>query len=362
MKKICTLLFLCINTISSWTQEVTSSLEKYPEEVHEALFNTMKDYPNNTQLAVAIVKNGETQYYGAIKSNNNIEPIYNEHSIFEIGSITKVFTATILSSLVNDGLIQLHDNINEVYPFEFNKNLHFSYLNLSNHTSGLPSLPTNISKPNLANPYVKYNAQSLENYLKNEISISNDSIHPYSYSNLGLGLLAYSLGKRVKKPFTELLKERILIPYKLSQTYIHPKDVKHTLVIGQDSAGARTTNWEYDALFGCGGILSSIADLAKFATAQFDTTDAVLALTRQYTCSVNDNIKMGLGWHIITLPNNTSFVWHNGDTGGYTSSMAVNVNDQSAVIILSNLSAYHEKMGLIDKLCFSLIKTLSINN
>lgn len=101
--------------------------------------------------------------------------------------------------------------------------------------------------------------------------------------------------------------------------------------------------------------------MVKFAAAQFDPKNKELALRRIPTFEVNENMKIGLGGHILKSKNGEDLFWHNGGTGGY-SSMILNTNDKTAIIILSNLSAYHTKASNIDKLCFELINQTEKNN
>jgi len=135
--------------------------------------------------------------------------------------------------------------------------------------------------------------------------------------------------------------------------------VKDKLVKGFDGKGDETANWDLNVLVGAGGILSSAEDLARFANAQFDTNNTELNLTRQPTFTVSDQMQMGLGWHIIKANNGKNEIfWHNGGTGGYTSSMALDTEKKHGIIILSNVSAFHQETGKIDDLCFGLMNTL----
>ena len=69
-------------------------------------------------------------------------------------------------------------------------------------------------------------------------------------------------------------------------------------------------------------------------------------------------MQIGLGWHIPKSSWGKDFFWHNGGTGGYTSSLAMDIEQQNAIIILSNISAFHPEMSNIDNLCFDLMKSL----
>ena len=332
-----------------------NALSIYPKEISEVIFSNTKDLPNNTQLSIAIIQNGKTNYYGIIKTNDKIKPIENQNKVFEIGSITKVFTSTVLASLVEDGEIKLTDPINSYFPFTFNNNTKITFKDLANHTSGLSRLPENLDLTNEGNPYKAYGKIQIEEYLKNILKIENEIAKTFVYSNFGTGLLGYTLGLSQKTSFEKLLQKKVFDKYKMKNSFTSSHNLANKLVKGQNPEGEITSNWDWDVLFGAGGILSTTEDLVKFATAQFNPNNTDLTLTRTPTFNINENVKIGLGWHLLKSKNGKDFVWHNGGTGGYTSSMAINVNDKTAVIILSNLSAFHHKMENIDKLCFEIM-------
>ena len=194
----------------------------------------------------------------------------------------------------------------------------------------------------------------MKNLLKTEHPVSTS----YAYSNLGAGLLGYTLGLAQKTSFQQLVQKRIFDKYHMSQSFTHSQRGNNHLVKGRDSVGTVVSNWDFDALFGGGGILSTTADLAKFADAQFNPANKALSLTRKPTFTINEHMKIGLGWHILKSENGKDIYWHNGGTGGYSSSMAVNTETRTAVIILSNVSAFNPKMANIDKLCFELLDNM----
>lgn len=335
-----------------------NALSNYPKEVADLIFSKSKDFPNNTQLSIAIIHNDETNYYGIIKENDSIKPIDNKDKIFEIGSITKVFTSTILASLVEDNKIKLTDYINSYYPFTFKDNTKITFKSLANHTSGLPRLPENLDLSNEKNPYNNYGKKELNEYLKNILKLESKPAKVYSYSNLGAGLLGYTLGLSQKTSFQKLLQYKIFDKYMMNNSFISSNNLKNKLVKGLNSDGEIVSNWDFDALFGGGGILSTTEDLVKFVKAQFNPESKELTLTRKPTFNVSENMKIGLGWHILKSEKDKELFWHNGGTGGYSSSLAINIEDKNAVIILSNVSAFNPKMKNIDNLCFGLIGTL----
>lgn len=331
-----------------------NALHDYPKGISEVIFSMTNDFPNNTQLSIAIIENNKTSFYGIIKTNDTIKPNKNQNKVFEIGSITKIFTSNILASFVEDDKIKLTDPINSYFPFNFNNSTIITFKDLANHTSGLSRLPENLDLSNGINPYKNYGKRQLEEYLKNHLNLENGIKKSYSYSNLGTGLLGYTLGLVENTSIQELIQRLVFDKYKMCNSYTKPNSLDSILVKGQNSKGEIASNWDWDVLFGAGGALSTTEDLAKFAAAQFNPINTELALTKIPTFTINENMKIGLGWHILKSNKGEDVFVHNGGTGGYSSSIAINIDEKKAVIILSNLSGFHEKMGTIEKLCLHL--------
>jgi CubicO group peptidase (beta-lactamase class C family) len=344
---------------SAQTGETTfDNLDGYPEEIRTIIFAKTKDLPNNARLSIALIQNGEVKNYGVQKNEDNISPDENHRNLFEIGSITKVFTSTVLTSLVLDNQVGLNEEINPYFDFQFKDDRKLTFESLSNHTSGLPRLPENLdlSIPSIdENPYKDYGEKELEVYLRELMDIKNEDLGIFEYSNLGVGLLGYTLGLSQKTSFQSLLQTEVFDKYGLNQSYTSSEHLGDRLIKGLDYEGYDASNWEFGALFGGGGIISSTEDLSKFALAQFNPENLDLALTRQPTIQLNENSAIGLGWHIELSKNKNNLYWHNGGTGGYSSCMVLNVDKKLGVIVLSNVSGINET---IDELSFELLQVL----
>jgi len=132
---------------------------------------------------------------------------------------------------------------------------------------------------------------------------------------------------------------------------------KSSLIKGLDAEGNEVGNWSFtDAFVGAGGIKSSVIDLEKFVHKNMEES-IIYNLPQQETFLINKQMSIGLGWHIIKK-DTRNILWHNGGTAGYLSSLSIDKKNNKSVIILSNVSAYNPKGRNIDKLCFSLLKTL----
>lgn len=332
---------------------ILNGLTNYPTEIAKSIYDHSKDLPNKSQLSIAIIHNGGVNYYGVTIENDTLKPIENQDKIFEIGSITKVFTASVLTSLVIDNKIKLNDFVNTYYSYPFKGDFEVDFLSLANHTSGLPRLPSNLDLTNTTNPYMSYGDMELDEYLSNLMNIDSGAVLKYMYSNLGAGLLGHTLGLSQEKSFNELLQDRIFNKYEMNNSFTSLNGIEDKIIKGLDEDGKPVSNWEFDVLFGGGGILSTTEDLVKFANAHFNTNNKELELTRKPTFDIDENMKIGLGWHILKSEEEFNLFWHNGGTGGYSSSFAFDVEKNNGVIILSNVGGANNN---IDTICFELMR------
>jgi len=321
------------------------------------MYEYAKNFPNNSQLAFAIINDGKVEYYGLTKINDTISYCNNQKNIFEVGSITKVFTSTVLAEMVLRNKVELDDNIFE--HLQLNNENEIKLLSLSNHTSGLPRLPSNLdlSKANPKNPYKNYGSKQLIEYLQEHLSLQTKNIQEYQYSNLGAGLLGFTLSKVNESTFEDLLNKEVFTKYNMTHSTTDKRKTKN-LVKGLDRDGKITENWDMASMSGAGAVLSNVGDLSKFVLAHFENNNKALEMTRRRTFHINEKMDIGMGWHLRKSQNNAEWAWHNGGTGGYTSSITFNPLTKNGIIILSNVSAFHPDMSNIDKLNFTLMETL----
>lgn len=313
---------------------------------------------NTAGLSIGILKDGKTYTYGygTTQKSNGVVPDAN--TIFEIGSISKTFTAQILAYYVNAGKISLTDPITKYLPDSVIANPELQKIkivNLSNHTSGLVRLPENLlnKNPDVANPYKSYTKNLLFSYLKSckLVSVPGDV---YSYSNTGTGLLGVILEQISGKTYAELVKEIITDPLKMNSTFQHltPELAKRfTKVYNKETKEVKA--WDFDVLVGAGGLRSTVNDMLIYAANNIESKNPDLAkafeLTHQVTFSKEPMV--GLGWHIMK-PAADTYYWHNGGTGGSRSFIIININKKTAVVVLSNSEVETDSVGvgIIEKL------------
>lgn len=354
------LLVSCTPVTAPLVKEEFKPSPKSSKQV-ELIKSYVQSFPAETQLSMAVIKNGKVYFRGVKRSDAGIHSINNEDRVFEIGSITKVFTSTLLAHMVNKGILKLEDYIHDGGEKESNLKEKITFLQLSNHTSGLPRLPSNLNlftaDPN--NPYKNYDATMLTEYFVHDAKVSHSPGLKYEYSNLGAGTLGYLLAQRVGSTFEDLLNDHITSKYGMMSTTTSREKIDSKLLItGLNNEGKETSHWDLNVLVGAGGILSSVKDMSKFALAQFNPVNKDLQLTHAATFKINENLDSGLGWMIVNTTVGNKWLVHNGGTGGYSSSMVLDVAQKNGIIILSNVSTYHKDTGNIEKLCFELMKTM----
>lgn len=317
-------------------------------------------YPEHTQLSIAVLDSDRVEFAGVRKTNDTIRKIENQDHIFETGSVSKVFTALLLSHFVAVDSLSLDDIIQETVDLDWKIEDPITFRQLANHTSGLPRLPSNLNffLVDPANPYKDYDEAMLTSYLAENMSLNAPPGSRYEYSNLGAGLLGYLLAEIANSPYEDLLQRLIVQKYGMTSTSTDRNQLEGEVVKGLDPKGEVTSYWDLNILNGAGGILSTAEDLARFAMGHFDPRDSVTALTVVPTFRVNENMQMGLGWHLITTEAGEQWTWHNGGTGGFTSSIALDLESRAGVVVLTNVSTFHPQMREIDNLCFLLLEAL----
>ncbi len=365
MRTFSFLLFLLLTACGNAQvkEAVTHSLQSPALTADQAnlIFDKAKVFPEATQLALAIVRKGELSFAGVMRQGDSLVLVDNRQSAFEIGSITKVFTSTILAEAVVAKGLRLNEPINKHLPFALKDETQITFSQLANHTSGLPRMPSNFQLSaflNPGNPYKNYTEDKLKEYLVGDLKLESEPGQKNSYSNLGAGLLGYTLSQYYSQDYESLLKQFVFTPFGMKHSTTVREKLSAPLVSGLSESGKQVSNWDLSALVGAGGILSTAEDMSAFALAQLARTNQALALTHQETFRINEKMGVGLGWHLLYESADTTWLWHNGGTGGYTSSMALDIQRKDGIIILSNVSAFSRHMKRIDELCFALMRSL----
>jgi CubicO group peptidase (beta-lactamase class C family) len=333
----------------------------------QSVFTYMKEFPNGSELSVAILVGDSTSFIGVKRQNDSMICVDNRDGIFEIGSVTKTVTAAILAKLTMDGVVDLNAPIKTFLPITLRQSAlngkEVTLLHLANHTSGLPKEPDNISTDFAipGSPYQSYDTTRLYDFLSKRMTLQSAPGEQRSYSNLGGGLLGHLLTLITGKSCEALLRESICKPLDLHNTFV-TLDSSHMqhLVRGRDPKGNVIPNWELNVLAGGGGIKSTAEDMAKYIQAHMTDTTYYL-LTQQPTIEYTEHNSAGLGWAWYTN-GSKKFVDATGGTGGYTCCVIFERSTRTGIVLLTNVSAFLASKGeYITKLCRELYDSIPSN-
>ena len=266
---------------------------------------------------------------------------FDAETIFEIGSMTKVFTSLVLAQMVLDGTVDLDDPVVKYLPdgasMPVRNGKQITLRNLSQHNSGLPRLPDNLSMTDLQDPYANYGESDLLAFLAG-YELPREIGSKDEYSNLGVGLLGYALARANGSDFETLLKQRLLDPLGMSDTGITlDQDQLGRFAVPHDGYMRPTKPWDLSVLAGAGGVRSTVADMQRFLMAVLDPQSVIAEAVELSAAEtfVDGRTTVGLGWLLITPPSGTVLT-HSGGTGGFRSDMAVQPATGRAVVVLTN--------------------------
>lgn len=320
----------------------------------DSLVRKVIDRKRPTSLSIGIIDGKTHRTYGYGETFAGSGQIPDTTTVYEIGSITKTMTATLLALAIQAKKLTLKTPVNTLLPDSIpllqRDSAVVTVEMLANHTSGLPRLPATIGAGMFdpQDPYRHFDRQRLFSDLRTATLASKPGT-VYQYSNLGAGLLGTLLEIVWGRSYEQLLQEQLCRPLHLTKTSSRlPAELESAMAQGFDEQFRPMSAWRFEALAGAGAVRSTITDMLRYAQAQLaDTTPLGQAMTiaQEPTFTKNGVPVIGLAWHY--MPN--GWVWHNGGTGGFSSFICLNRHTQKALIVLANKSG-----GIADALAIPL--------
>jgi CubicO group peptidase (beta-lactamase class C family) len=287
-------------------------------------------------IVVGLYHPGDTtvQGFGRISRSNPAQPTGD--TVFEIGSISKVFTVLLTEALVRQGALNWDDSLAERLPgisFASSEAAAVTLAELAGHVSGLPRLPDNMPMEDPLDPYAGYDRALLEAFLAGYSATGLDK--RYAYSNLGLGILGEIAADAAGMSYGAALGELVFSRFAMPASGVTAKQPERLAQAFSD--GADMANWGgFDALAGAGALVSSTNDLLNFVAANLAAEDPLLiALLEQA-----GRADTAFGWHRMSTASGAPVYWHNGGTGGYASFLAIRPDTQTGVVILTASTEY----------------------
>lgn len=319
-----------------------------PDRVEQAISARIAagEYP---AMVVAVVDRDRSHIYGFGKLDSGNVP--NASTLFQIGSVTKTFTATLLAEAVNTKAVALDTPVTNLLPdfkLPSRNGKQITLGELATQFSGLPRLPGNLKPADDRDPYADYSSDRLKEFL-GTYALPRDPGDKYEYSNLGFGLLGYALAQRAHVSYAAMLKSEILRPLGMSSSSATLDErLNSNWATGRDEQGKASKPWRFEALAGCGAINSTAADMLLYLEANMGRRKGALRDAMQLAQTprrdVGGNARIGLAW-MTRHDKDGDVVWHNGMTGGYASFIGFTANRQHGVVILTNAQRSVDDLG-----------------
>ncbi|HEY3887964.1 MAG TPA: serine hydrolase [Caulobacteraceae bacterium] len=269
-------------------------------------------------------------------------------TVFEIGSITKVFTGLVLADMVGRGEVRLDDPVARYLPagatMPERGGRQITLVDLATHTAGLPRWPDDIAPGDLSpkdwsNPYADYTVEQLHAFLAAH-RLRRDIGAGHAYSNLGVGLLGRALARRAGVDFEALVRQRITGPLGMPDTAIElSPDQQARFAVGHDQARRPVAAWAMPTFAGAGALRSTTDDLLTFLAAELGFIETPLRAAMAAQTGPRRPSDAGyiqaLGWRID--PDAAGeIVWHGGATGGFRCFVLFERERRAGVVMLTN--------------------------
>lgn len=292
-------------------------------------------------VALAIIDGEQSKVFYHGFSDVAAKTPVTANTVFEIGSVSKTMIGLLLADAVQQNEVGVTEPLSKYLP-QLNQH-NYSLLALATHHSGLPRLPVNLPLDDLRNPYRDYNQTML---LSGLVSTTPVKTPRYEYSNLGFGLLGQVLAAQAKLTLDQLIQQRLFAPLGMTNSSLaRPhREISH-LATPHQADGTAVENWQFLALAGAGAVVSTLADMQKYAQAYLvaakSNAESSFSLSLKPQHQLSPQLAIGMGWMI----ENSGFYWHNGQTAGFSSYIGLDLQRQRAVILLTNVAIDVTEVG-----------------
>ena len=323
----------------------TAAFATSGNDLRAALEQRFMDDRTGACIAAAVIDNGTTASAYVCADPKSPRP-YDEHTAFEIGSVTKTMTAALLAEFIARGEVALSDPLANLLPLgtsvpSFNGR-QITIGDIVTHTSGLPAIPSQHRMTDMNNPYASVTERDLLGALA-ATQLTRAPGAQWEYSNFAMMVLSYALARRSGKDFETLLRERLLAPLGMNDTYVARRPPQVRLAQGHLANTRPTVPWDFPAdMAGVGGARATLPDMVRYLEGELGTRESAitsaLARTQQQVASIGGHT-MGMNWEILAtanVANGHTIVMHGGGTGGYSSFVAFDRTAKRAAVLLSD--------------------------
>ncbi len=353
MRKPILLIFISLFLVSNLCAQDRANLKEQIDKIIH--YDTEIKLSETPGFIIGVKYQDSVFYYGYGSISKDLKQVPDENTIFEIGGLTKTFTSSLVSILVEEGKMKFEKPLND-YLADTEKNEETQQITIDQlltHTSRLPRMPLEFGVKEIEenNPYAHYTKQDLMDFYKEYIPLEpkkkrkrrNKNKDNYSYSHLNYALAEIAIESSQKVSYEKLLTNKILVPINMTDTRVElSEDQKKRFAIGYTTSGKSTPPWTFQSFQASEGLKSTAKDLIKYAEAHMGERNSRLTKAFYSThegrkaTSRNKKVESARGWHVISPKNYYDIILHTGNTNGHRSYLAFVKESETAVVILAN--------------------------
>jgi serine-type D-Ala-D-Ala carboxypeptidase/endopeptidase len=350
----------------------TAAPDSDPDGPHRiavaALVQPFIDAQVATSIVVGLYDAGKLEIYGFGTGAAGKPPT--GHSLYEIGSLSKIYTSLLLADAVQRHELELDTPLSELLPpgvtAPTKDKVAITLRELALHASGLPKMPpSRAAAEHAPDPYVGYDEDALyQDLVRTELADAPGT--KITYSDYGIGVLGFAVAHKIGKSYADALTARVLTPLGMHDTFVHvPEAARARVVQGTNDDLQPVPAWTWGPLAGAGGVISSVHDQLALIAAEIDAaSDSAVVdplakagsprhpLGPVFKLTQEEQLKSAganesLGWEIDT----NGRYWHNGSTGGYHSFIGFDPKTRRGLVIVASSA-----VTIVDRLVDLLYK------
>lgn len=334
----------------------------FAQNISQRIDSLIKDnYQKNPDISVSVgyIKNNEAFFtaYGKLSKESQID--VDKNSLFELASITKILTSNLIAQAAIENKIKLDDYIDNYLPEQYvlDKNLKnkIKIADLASHQSGLPDIDFGkLIEMNPQQPVSSVTEKTLTDIINTCTELKDYG--KYRYSTIGYTLLGQILEKVYGKRYDEIIREKILVPLKMTQTLTKDFNVKNR-TMGYNPNGGAQELFEWNVTAPAGLVKSNATDMITYLKAVLnkETKVGMASIITEKIIYKDEKREMGLGLNIVTDDKNTIYM-KSGDSMGQCSILCYNRVQNWGIILLLNQRNPKMRQDLLDKIYTEILK------
>jgi CubicO group peptidase (beta-lactamase class C family) len=324
---------------------ILASAENFTDAIHAFLQYRVEVEKQDVGIVVGIVDANCSSIVSYGKLDNGTEQNVNGDTVFEIGSLTKTFTSLLLQDMVERGEMKLDDPVAKYLPKSVKMPTYngkeITLLQLSTHTSGLPTASVTWIPKRADNPRADYTIEKMYDFVSG-YKLTREPGAKYEYSTVGVALLGQAIALKAGTNYESLVVDRICRPLKMDSTRITlTSKLKDRFATGHNSFGYAVSSSYWGALAPGAAFRSTANDLLKYVSANLGLTQSGLTplMKKTHTAQFNEdanNIEMAMSWDIRRLPDETKIISQGGLTDGFIAFICFDTSRRRGVVALTN--------------------------